>query len=197
MQYLIRYPKGYRAGEKYPVILLLHGSGSRGTDIRALAHNDYFAITQRYEDFPFVTVAPQCHENTWFDLWETLTRLTGEILDMDFCDVSRFYAVGMSMGGYAVWQLGMSLPYRFAALVPICGGGMYWNAERLRHTPIRAFHGEDDTLVLPAESIRMVEAVNASGGHAVLTLYAECGHASWRRAFSERALFDWLLTNHR
>ena len=197
MSYLIRYPDGYREGEKYPVILLLHGSGSRGTDIRGLRRNDFFEITGRCESFPFVTVAPQCHENTWFDLWETLKRFADAILDMDFCDDRRVYAVGMSMGGYAVWQLGMSLPYHFAAIVPICGGGMYWNAERLRDVPVWAFHGEDDPLVFKEESIRMTEAVNACGGNARLTLIPDCGHESWREAFARRDLFMWMLSQRR
>ncbi len=193
MQYLIRYPEGYREGERYPVILLLHGSGSRGTDIRAITRNDYFTITKKYEDFPFITVAPQCYEDTWFDLWETLKRFTDHILDSDFCDFRHFYAVGMSMGGYAVWQLAMSMPWCFAAIVPICGGGMYWNASRLKNIPIRAFHGTKDTLVLPEESQKMVDAVNACGGNATLTLYRDCGHDSWREAFDDPSLFKWLL----
>ncbi len=30
MNYLIRYPKGYVPGEKCPVIILMHGAGTRG-----------------------------------------------------------------------------------------------------------------------------------------------------------------------
>ncbi len=197
LQYLIHYPDGYRQGEKYPVILLLHGSGSRGTNLLTVSRNDYFEITRRHKDFPFITVAPQCHENTWFDLWETLKRFTQELLDMKFCDDKRLYAVGMSMGGYAVWQLAMSMPYLFAAIVPICGGGMYWNAQRLVNTPIWAFHGQQDTLVYPEESVKMTSAVNACGGNARLTLYPDCAHPSWQNAFSEPELFPWLLSHHR
>ena len=43
MPYLIRYPKNYEEGKKYPVIVLFHGAGSRGTDIEELKKNSYFA----------------------------------------------------------------------------------------------------------------------------------------------------------
>ena len=33
LKYVIRYPKGYKTGEKYPVILFLHGAGGRETGI--------------------------------------------------------------------------------------------------------------------------------------------------------------------
>ena len=195
MQYIVKYPKNYRAGEKYPTILLLHGSGSRGTDARRLCKNDFFTVTEYMESFDFVTLAPMCHEDTWFDLWETLRAFALEIPDFEFCDAKRIYAMGPSMGGYATWQLGMSLPWLFAAIVPICGGGMYWNAERLKNVPVWAFHGEKDTLVLPEESEKMVAAVNAAGGSARLSLYPDVCHEVWLDVYSDAEVFAWLLSN--
>ena len=97
------------------------------------------------------------------------------------------------MGGYAAWQLAMSLPDLFAAVTPVCGGGMYWNAQRLKNIPIWAFHGKIDTTVLVAESIHMVEAVNANGGHAKLTIYPDAGHNAWDPTFSDPAYWSWIL----
>ena len=195
MQYLVSYPENYREGERFPTVILLHGAGSRGTDCYGIRRNDYFTITEQHEHFPFVTVAPICHGDTWFDLLETLKGFVDEIASSDFCDDSRLYAVGQSMGGYAVWQLGMSMPEYFAAIAPICGGGMYWNAKRLRKVPVWAFHGERDEVVLAEESVKMVNAVKAAGGDARLTLYPDCGHEAWVRAYSDYSLFEWLLTH--
>lgn len=193
MQYIIKYPKNYDGAKKYPVILFLHGSGSRGTDARRMEKNDFFVVTEYLESFDFITVAPMCHEDTWFDLWETLCAFANTIPDFDFCDAKRIYAMGPSMGGYATWQIGMSLPWLFAAIVPICGGGMYWNAKRLKNVPVWAFHGEDDMLVLPEESEKMVAAVNESGGNARLSLYPEVCHEVWLDVYSDAEVFEWLL----
>lgn len=194
IQYIIKYPKNYKQGRKYPTILFLHGSGSRGTDARALQKNDFFVVTEYLESFDFVTVAPMCHEDTWFDLWEALCALAMEIPELDFCDEKRIYAVGTSMGGYAAWQIGMSLPWLFAAIVPICGGGMYWNAARLKNVPVWAFHGGKDRLVLPEESEKMVAAVNAAGGKASLSIYPELCHEVWLDVYSDEEVFRWLLS---
>ena len=64
------------------------------------------------------------------------------------------------MGGYGTWQLAISMPEAFAAIVPICGGGMYWDAGRLKKVPVWAFHGDSDPTVFPEESVKMVNAVN-------------------------------------
>ena len=103
--------------------------------------------------------------------------------------------MGVSMGAYAAWQLAMSQPTLFAAMIPICGGGMCWNASRLKDIPIWAFHGGKDTTVLPEESIRMVEKVNKRGGSAKLTVYLENEHNAWDDTFKNPEVFTWLLSH--
>jgi predicted peptidase len=98
------------------------------------------------------------------------------------------------MGGYGIWQLAMSMPKFFAAIVPICGGGMYWNAARLVNVPVWAHHGEIDHVVKVEESVKMVEAVNKQGGNAKLTIYPDTDHNSWTPTFSNPEVFDWLLS---
>jgi predicted peptidase len=195
MQYLIRYPKGYKVGVKYPTVFLFHGAGARGTNVRELMGNDFFTVAAKRDDYPFVTVAAQCHEETWFDLFETVKSFVQEVTGYGFCDRKRVYAIGYSMGGYAVWQLGISMPWMFAAIVPICGGGMYWNASRFKDLPVWAFHGEKDETVKVEESKKMVDAINACGGNAKLTIYPEVAHHSWENAYVEPELFNWLLSH--
>ena len=197
MQYIIRRPEGYREGEKYPVLLFLHGAGTRGSDIRVLENNPFFKLTAQHADLPFVTVAPLCHSETWFDLFETLKRLVGAIQTADFADPDRIYLIGASMGGYGTWQLAISMPEAFAAIVPICGGGMYWDAGRLKKIPVWAFHGDSDPTVFPEESVKMVNAVNKRGGSAKLTVYPDTKHDAWTATYQNREVFEWLLSHRR
>lgn len=195
LTYLLKFPKDYKEGEKYPVIFFLHGAGGRGDDIEILKTNPFFSITNKYEDFPFIVAAPQCCTNTWFDAFETLKRLTLAIYNSDFTDRRHFYAMGASMGGYATWQLAMSMPDLFAAIVPVCGGGMYWNGGRLVNVPVWAFHGAKDNCVFPEESQRMVDAINNCGGNAKLTIYPDNAHDAWGDTYKNRDVFEWLLSN--
>ncbi|MBO4733527.1 MAG: prolyl oligopeptidase family serine peptidase [Clostridia bacterium] len=195
MKYTVSYPSSYSKGKQYPIILFLHGAGSRGSDISLLKSNPYFLITDKIKDFPFITIAPLCHKNTWFDLFETLKRFVLYFTESDYVDINRVYVMGASMGGYATWQLAMSMPERFAAVVPICGGGMYWNADRLVNVPVWAFHGEKDAIVFVDESKKMVKAVNNTGGKAKLTIYPENGHDAWSDTYANRQVYSWLLTN--
>ena len=195
MQYMITYPESYKVGEIYPVLFSIHGAGTRGNNPELLKDCLVFEKAKTTKDFPFVVVSPLCHENTWFDMYETLKRFILHIANSRFADKKRIYATGGSMGGYAVWQLGMSMPEVFAAIAPVCGGGMYWNAARLVNVPVWAFHGEKDDVVKPEESVKMVDAVNKCGGNAKLTIYPDIAHASWVPAYTNEEVYEWFLTH--
>lgn len=192
---VIAYPDSYEKGKRYPLLVFLHGAGTRGSDISLIENHPFFGMIPDDGNFPFVIVVPQCSENTWFDMFDNLKRLVTEVVDYDFVDRSRVYLMGSSMGGYATWQLAMSMPTAFAAIVPICGGGMYWNAARLANVPVWAFHGALDHTVLVEESVKMVEAVNKNNGAAKLTVYPNNGHDAWSDTYSNPEVYEWLLGN--
>ena len=198
LQYLIRYPQGFCKEEHYPVILFLHGAGSRGKDFTDLLENAFFEEIDKQLSFPFVVIAPLCSEDTWFDMFERLKALVLHIKTLSFTDSTCLYVMGASMGGYATWQLAMSMPEHFAAAVPICGGGMYWNASRLRGLAIWAFHGAKDTVVRVEESQKMVARINEKApGNAKLTIYPENGHNAWSDTYRNPEVFTWLLSHRK
>ena len=88
-------------------------------------------------------------------------------------------------------------PKRFAALVPICGGGEPITAKRF--TPIAAwvFHGAKDFVVPLERSEKMVEAMKKAGGNVKFTVYPEAGHDSWTESYDNPELYDWLLQQKR
>ncbi len=195
MQYMLTYPKDYKSDGVYPVLFSIHGAGTRGNNPELLKDSFIFKKAETMEDFPFMVVSPLCHENTWFDMFETLKRFILFIGNSSFADKKRLYATGASMGGYTVWQLGMSMPEVFAAIAPVCGGGMYWNAARLVNVPVWAFHGAKDPAVFAQESQKMVDAVNRCGGSAKLTIYPDVEHAAWVPAYTDDELYKWFLTH--
>jgi predicted peptidase len=108
------------------------------------------------------------------------------------------------MGGYGSWELAVKHPERFAAVAPICGGGerirtlLPAQREALKTLGVWAFHGGKDSVVVPAESERMVEAFKKAGNESVKhTVYPEAGHDSWTQAYNDPAFFDWLLQHSR
>jgi len=197
MQYVTVYPKDYKSINKYPVIIFLHGAGTRGNDIEKLEKNVFFQTVKEYENFPFIIVAPLCHEFFWFDMMAKLKSLVYLVSETESVDNKRIYLMGNSMGGYATWHMAMSMPEMFAAIVPICGAGVYALAGRLVNVPVWAFHGKEDPTVFVEESEKMVAAVNQKGGTAKLTIYPDCKHNSWSETYKNPEVFAWLLSHEK
>lgn len=195
-QYAAFFPEDFSPADPCPLLIFLHGAGTRGTDIREhLRHSAFFSPVNDWRTRRWLVCAPQCFGDSWFDVFEQLCQLVEQLRQLPGVDSRRVYLMGNSMGGYGVWQLAMSRPDWFAAIVPICGGGMYWNAGRLRRVGVWAFHGALDTLVLPRESESMVAAAVAAGCSARLTLYPNRMHDSWSDTYRSPLVSDWLLAH--
>jgi predicted peptidase len=197
--YLLFLPEDYgREKKSWPLILFLHGAGERGSDIEKVKVHGPPKIVQTKKDFPFIVVSPQCPEDDWWtDKTEMLINLLDDIVAHYDVDTERIYLTGLSMGGYGAWALASQYPDRFAAVVPICGGGDPILARTLKDVPIWAFHGAKDSVVPVEESKRLVEAVNARGGNAKLTIYPDANHDSWTETYNNPKLYDWLLEHRR
>lgn len=83
----------------------------------------------------------------------------------------------------------------FAAIAPVCGGGMAWNAEVLK-MPIWAFHGAQDDVVSPSQSDEMVESLKACGSDVIYSRIDGVGHNVWDNTY-DKDLIDWLLSKKR
>ncbi len=197
MKYIIDFPRNFKEAEKRPVIIFLHGIGTRGKPIEVLMRNSFFKITDEHENFPFIRIAPLCTGVTWFDMMDELKALVKKISEKSYVDPDRIYLLGNSMGGYGTWYLATSIPEHFAAIIPICGGGMYQITSRLKNVPVWAFHGDMDKTVLLEESQRMVDYTNKNGGNATLTVYPGVAHNCWDITYRNPEVFDWLLSHKR
>ena len=58
--------------ESVPLIIYLHGAGSRGSELSQLSHAGPIGELEKGRNIPARTVAPQCCGDTWFELFETL-----------------------------------------------------------------------------------------------------------------------------
>ena len=195
LRYVEALPENFDKNKKYPLILSIHGAGTRGSDISLLYESELLEYANKNSDFPFIVIAPLGEEDTWFESYERLVNFTKTVAAFPFVDSERVYLTGASMGGYITWQLAMTLPQYFAAIVPICGGGMYWNAGRLKNVPVWAFHGALDKVVLPEETVKMVTTVNLNGGDAKITIYPHNDHNAWTDTYNNPDVYEWLLSH--
>lgn len=199
LPYALYLPADYEQSNKtWPILIFLHGSGERGNDLKGISRHGPFKLAKEGQEFPFIMVAPQLdNDDYWGAYTETLNSMLDDLLEDYSVDPNRVYLTGISLGGNGAWLWSLANPTRFAAVVPICGTGLYWYARRLSKTPVWAFHGADDEVIPVKESIDMVEQINRAGGNARLTIYNNIGHNSWDNAYNDPKLYEWILKQKR
>ena len=199
LQYLQYAPDRMKKGEKYPLIIALHGAGERGNGQCELLK--MFPLLRMMEDglqIPAIVVAPQCPcEWLWTDLCVEVKELADRIVETMPVDTDRIVCTGLSMGGYGTWLMGITYPDFFAGLAPICGGGTSWAVAQLKNVPVWAFHGDADSVVPVNNSIEMCDRLAAAGGNVKLTLFHREDHDAWTPAFRDTKLIEWLLAQRK
>jgi predicted peptidase len=199
--YLLYLPPAYARDTlvSWPLLLSLHGKGERGDDLSAVKRNGVARYLCDGHDLDCIVVAPQCPEGDEWDV-ETVNALLDELVETCRVDTDRLYLTGLSMGGWGVWKMATSYPFRFAAVVPVCGRVDKYVGEkvcRLKDVPVWVFHGGKDNVVPIEDSEFMVGALRACGGNVRFTVYPDAGHDAWTPTYGNPELYSWFLQQSR
>lgn len=181
--------------EKLPLVIQLHGAGERGSGKSDLSRVDTHGFSKLVAstDYECLFIMPQCPSDTfWAARVESILKFIEQITDSYNVDKNRIYLTGLSMGGYGTWFTAMAKPDIFAAIAPVCGGGMPWNAHVLK-MPIWTFHGSEDNIVSKIQTDQMVEALKKTDADVTYTILEGVGHNAWDYAYNEN-LISWLLS---
>lgn len=214
LNYRIFVPKDYNKDKKYPVLLFMHGYGVRGNDIDSQLIKDIKEAFKVSESpvWNSIVIVPHCPiEEKWVNVFsfqnpeyfteacpeskanKRVIELLGFIKDNYSTDENRYYVTGVSMGGFATWDLIVRHPNLFAAAVPICGGADNEKAKRLVSMPIWTFHGDMDETVPIYGTQKMVDALKKLGSTKVkFTVFKGEGHYIQNTVYSDIEVFKWL-----
>lgn len=180
--------------EKKPLIIFLHGSGEKGTDIELVKMHGPFKYLKSNSLDAYV-LAPQCPDNEYWDS-EVLYQLILKIQKENNIDPNRIYLTGLSMGGWGAWNLAFAHPEMFAALVPIAGFvdrvPMIENC-KIASIPIRIFHGLVDDVVDVNYSIAIYKKLKPCNSNIELTIFDDANHDSWTRVYDNKEIYDWMF----
>ncbi|MBD8080844.1 carboxylesterase family protein [Chryseobacterium caseinilyticum] len=162
VNYRLLKPKKIEQTQKYPLVLVFHGSGAIGVNNTAqmgvLAK--MWLLPENREKYPVYVLSPQFPErssNYHLDQdRNVLASESGEYLNLvlnslDFfiekenIDKNRVYVMGFSMGGSTTSNAITNRPDLFAAAVNISGVSQFNKINELKNLPIWMVHGSLDT----------------------------------------------------
>jgi poly(3-hydroxybutyrate) depolymerase len=188
LYYHLYKPNGFSKDVKYPLIMAFHGVGEDGDS----ANTDYINknglvsawVAGAFQGkYPCFVVAPHNPSGTWTDTAWTVsntnvkyrqgpisTRLATAMQILDSLtrefpiDTNRLYVTGLSIGGWATWDLVTRYPGKFAAAFPQSGGVDTSKANLLAKTPIWSYNGKQDAVVAPISVNLLMESLDKADG---------------------------------
>lgn len=219
INYRIFLPEDYSEDKEYPLLLFFHGAGSKGNDNESQLN----AGVQQMFTYSggnvrnSIVIAPQCpllspDTAKWVDVpnWvdgckystmiipestqmKAVVELLGYVRDTYSTDESRWYVTGLSMGGFATWDIIVRHPELWAAAVPLCGGADYRKASVIKDLPIWTFHGDQDPTVPIHGTNEMVAALKAAGSTVVkYNVLQGQKHDIWNGVYSYTSMWTWM-----
>jgi predicted peptidase len=195
--YVLFVPANYDGKTEVPVILFLHGAGeTKGGQKKPVEVGLGPVIKKQEKEFPAIVIIPQAETRGWGADTANAKRalaMLDSVTKEYKTDAKRIYLTGLSMGGYGTWSIIATQPDKFAAIVPICGGGDPKTAEKFKDVPCWVFHGDKDAAVPVQRSREMVEALKKAGGAPKYTEYPGVGHNSWDAAYADKEMWKWLF----
>ncbi len=215
LPYRLQAPLSIQAGQKYPLVIGLHGAGERGHDNeRTLTWFAPLANDTLRIQYPAFVLIPQCpKERRWCEVdWSlpshvipaepsipmrVLIELIDDMVKKYPIDSERIYVTGLSMGGFGTFDLLARKPDLFACAVPICGGADTATAERVKHVPMWIFHGALDRVVIPERSRDMVAALRRVGALPQYTEYPNIEHGSWKPTYANPDVWRWMFAQRK
>ncbi len=220
LQCQIYMPKNYDSTKAYPCILYMHSAGVRCSDNSHITKGEAKFLRNlesgKYANETIV-IAPCCPTtakwvpvSAWnqitYDFINTqptaymkaVTELFADAREQLSVDESRLYLYGMSMGGFATWDLLTRNPDMFAAAIPVAGAGDPNAVSLFDDVAIWIFHGTADEAVPYESSQKMYEALKAAGRDDIkYTSFEGAGHGIWSMTADTEGLYDWLFSQKR
>ena len=204
------------AGQKVPLVILMHGAGESGVENTMQLFHGAYDILKWLDahEAGFLFIAGQVPPNQqWVNVpWDSKSHempaepaesmaLQLELLDSLLADPTvdkdRVYVTGVSMGGYGTWDIICRRPEVFAAAVPVCGGCDLAQAPRIAHIAIWAFHGSKDGAVPVIRARGIMSALWALGSDAHYREYPDVGHNVWTPTYSDTTVLQWFFRQKR
>lgn len=200
--YLKYVPSVNSIQDSLPILLFLHGIDERGGNLQLVKrHGPPKLIDQGNwpKDLPFIVISPQLPLK--YDYWPVnlIDDIIDHVIRSNDLNTTRIFITGFSMGGIGTWNYAIKRPEKVAAIIPICGKGEPESACKMQNIPVWAFHGDQDNIILPGGSIKMIEALknctNRNSKDTKLTIYKNVKHDSWTATYSNNKIYQWLLTH--
>ncbi|MFT4022871.1 MAG: PA14 domain-containing protein [Flavihumibacter sp.] len=206
----LKFPKnfqyGVNDGKKYPMIVMFHGIGEKGTiyDNEYQLYNGGEAHRNAVDNglFDGFVLFMQSQSGYWGSAqYDIMDRFIDYMVATSKLDVDRVSVHGLSAGGSGCWSYLIEHGKYVAAALPMSAQNINNvtsdKIDGYKYTPVWTFQGGLDQNPLPSVANSCVNAIRAKGGNITYSLYPETAHGTWYNAYVEPDFFPFMMRAHK
>ena len=206
MPFRIMFPKNYdpSGSTEYPMIIMLHGRGERGT----IYDNEYSMKHggKKHRDavnsgkWPGFILYPQ---NTTGYFAESHFSILNDLINNHFpqinVNINRISVHGLSAGGQATWNTVIDYPKDYASAIPMSAAGLGYldGIYSLQYIPMWISQGGKDRAPHPNTTEQVLSSLWESGVNIRYLLYPNSGHGVWNSHYNESDFFPFMERAHK
>lgn len=189
--------------ENMPLIVYLHGGSGRGTDLNLVVSGSLpqFLLDGSIKDIDAYILMPQCPSGkTWEQLGTAIIELIDNVTNSKKINSKKISLTGHSLGGSGTWRLGATYASKFSCIAPLSGSVQKETASSYINTPIWAFVGSNDDIVIPDHTTNIIPIINNLGGNAQVKVYDGATHFDVPELTYKDIsvnLLDWLISKEK
>jgi acetyl esterase/lipase len=205
--YGLYVPKNLNPAKKYPLVIMLHGSGiNHRLALRRVfgwgnvpGENDprTTRVFREIRDVDYIVAAPLARGSIGYqgmaekDVYDVIADVKHRFP----IDEDRVYLTGFESGGGGALWLGLTRPDVWAAIAPVCPAppeatvALIGNALNI---PVRMFQGEIDPLVKAEQTRSWNREMLDAGIKAEYIEYPGVRHNAWDYAYKNADIFSWF-----
>lgn len=196
-------PATLKTGQKFPLVLVLHGSPGN-----AYAPRYLLAPAIRAKHPAFVMIPVLSKGTTWAyptapggnaammaapKALPHIAKMIDGLANTYPIDRSRIYVIGCSEGGFGTFGAVLQFPHIFAAAVPISGGWRAEDSAKMAGVPIWAIHGARDTNVPVSYTRDVAGLIKQYGGPIRYSEVADMSHECPSSRLYGPEIWDWMF----
>lgn len=203
LNYWLYIPDNLTKRSSVPLLIYLHGDGSKGTNVNLVNDYAYPNFIKQGEKFPFMMIAGQVStDSNWTDesVYKRLLNLVNTIVSTYNVNPKKIMLAGGSSGANGALSMTISYSNYFSCTVIGAGVSTYaysGSANKLINTPIWFFHGTEDKNY---ESVKALsEKIKSFGGKVIFKGIERAGHSVTETTdgFKNPELINWMISQER
>ena len=194
--YYLYVPKNVKKNEKKPLIVFLHGSEERGSNIKSLDGYGFPKYIKKGQDYDAFVLVPQLPNGCYWSNEEDATmNLIKKVVNDYNIDENKISLSGFSLGAMGMPNIIKKNQNYFSCAVLIaCGGNKKGFASYFKNIPVRFYAGSKDTKFGNSSDTKaFINAVKKVNNNVYSKVFSGAPHNVVDRTLEDGSVAKWMI----